>query len=384
MPNGAGSIIQRTDGRWMARFTARDPGTGLPVRKALYAPTEQEARVKLMKALTDLHEGRLVLTRGRQLTLKQWAERWLVSRHNRPSTMKTDREVLQQYVLPMLGTVRLGDLRPVHLRGVMDAQIAAGKSPRTANKIREVTRKVLNAVNREHPGYLPFNAAELVEPIPQLGLKKRVVLEPEQVHQLLEVAAWHRDGAFWVFVLATGARLGEGLGLCWEDVNLKDGQVFIRRELQYLEGRWHMLPPKTRRSRRPIPLADTASKSLRRQKAMQATQRREAGDGWNASFGDLVFTNPQGGALDPSNLRRRLYRVEKDLTLPRVGPNYLGRHGCASFLADQNVPPAVAMAILGHANISTTMEIYTHALPKSMREAAEAIERALTPRGSNR
>jgi hypothetical protein len=109
-----------------------------------------------------------------------------------------------------------------------------------------------------------------------------------------------------------------------------------------------MLPPKTRRSRRPIPLADTASKSLRRQKAMQATQRREAGDGWNASFGDLVFTNPQGGALDPSNLRRRLYRVEKDLTLPRVGPNYLGRHGCASFLADQNVPPAVAMAILGH------------------------------------
>jgi hypothetical protein len=186
MPNGAGSIIQRTDGRWMARFTARDHGTGLPVRKALYAPTEQEARVRLMKALTDLHEGRLVLTRGRQLTLKQWAERWLVSRHKRPSTMKTDREVLEQYVLPMLGTVRLGDLRPVHLRGVMDAQIAAGKSPRTANKIREVTRKVLNAVNREHPGYLPFNAAELVEPIPQLGLKKRVVLEPEQVHQLLE------------------------------------------------------------------------------------------------------------------------------------------------------------------------------------------------------
>ena len=67
--------------------------------------------------------------------------------------------------------------------------------------------------------------------------------------------------------------------------------------------------------------------------------------------------------------------------MPLVGPNYLGRHGWASFLADQNLPPAVAMAILGHANISTTMEIYTHALPKSMREAAEAIERALTPGG---
>jgi lincosamide nucleotidyltransferase A/C/D/E len=238
---------------------------------------------------------------------------------------------------------------------------------------------MLNALNREHPGYLPFNAAELVEPIPRLAVRKQTILEPAQVHRLLEQADRHRDGAFWVFVLATGARLGEGLGLCWRDVNLEDGQAYIRQELQYLEGQWHVLRPKTRKSERPVPLAATACTALRRHRGVQAAERRAAGPAWCTDYGDLVFTTEEGRPLDPSNLRRRLYKAEKDAGLPQMGPNNLGRHGCASFLADQNVPPAVAMAILGHANISTTMEIYTHMLPKSMREAAEAIERALTP-----
>lgn len=379
IPNGAGSVIRRSDGRYMARYTTTDPDTGLSVRKALYGATEQEARAKLIAALAARQDGRLILTRGRPLTLKQWADQWIVSRHKRPSTMKTDREVLDLHILPTLGKVRLVDLRPVHIRGVMEAKLAEGKSPRTCNKVREVARKVLNAVNREQPGYLAFNVAELVEPVPQLAVRRPIVLEPTQVHRLLAKTREHRDGCFWTFVLATAARLGEGLGLCWEDVDLDDGSVYIRRELQYLKGVWHVLPPKTRKSERPIPLAATACEALRREREAQADRRARAGRAWDTEYGDLVFTTDLGRPLDPSNLRRRLYKVEEDLKLPKIGPHQLGRHGCASFLADQNVPPAVAMAILGHANFSTTMEVYTHALPKSMREAAEAIQRALTP-----
>jgi integrase len=382
LPNGAGSVIQRKDGWWMARFTAPDPETGKSVRKSLYGRTEQEARATLIKALNDREEGRLVLTRGRALSLERWVERWLASRQRRPSTMKTDREVLELHVLPALGKVPLRDLRPGHIRGLMNARRAAGASPRSCNKIREVVRKVLNAVNREHPGYLPFNAAELVEPLPQLRVRKATIVEPEQVHLLVDRAGDHRDGPFWIFVLATGARLGEGLGLAWEDVNLQDQQVFIRRELQYLRGQWHVLPPKTRKSERPIPLPEIACAGLERHRDLQAEQRRKASL-WDIRYGNLVFSTDVGHPLDPSNLRRRLYAVERELGLPRLGPHELGRHGCASFLADQNVSPAVAMAILGHANIATTMEIYTHVLPKAMREAAEAIDRVLTPPDSS-
>ena len=378
MPNGAGSVVQRSDGRWMARYTTVDPATGLPVRKSLYGHSEQEARAKLIQALNAKQEGRLTVTAGRQLTLLQWVERWLGSRHLRPSTMVTDREVLENHVLPTLGKLRLVDLRPVHIRGLMEGRRAEGKSSRTCNKIREVMRKVLNAVNREYPGYLPFNAAELVDPMPQIAVRDQVILDPEQVHLLVARAREHRDGPFWVFVLATGARQGEGLGLCWEDVDLEDGKVFIRRELQYLKGAWHVLPPKTRKSERPIPLANAAREALERQRALQAELRLRAGPTWSRDFGNLVFATELGGPLDPSNLRRRLYQAERELGLPQLGPHQLGRHGCASFMADQNVPPAVAMAILGHANISTTIDIYTKVLPRSMRDAAAAIDRALT------
>jgi hypothetical protein len=177
----------------MARFTTVDPDTGLPVRPTLYGANEQGARTKLVKALTERNDGRLVVRRGRAMTLQQWAERWLAARHRRPSTMKTDQEVLDLHILPALGRIRLLELRPVHIRGVMDAGLQEGRSPRTCNKIREVARKLLNAVNREQPGYLPFNAAELVEPVPHIAVKKQAILEPQQVHRLLERADEHRD-----------------------------------------------------------------------------------------------------------------------------------------------------------------------------------------------
>jgi hypothetical protein len=79
-PNGAGGVYfnQATE-RWMGRYTTEDPETGLAVRKAVYGRTEQEARARLIKALAARQDGTLLVGRGRELTVRQYAERWLAA-----------------------------------------------------------------------------------------------------------------------------------------------------------------------------------------------------------------------------------------------------------------------------------------------------------------
>src|SRR5437660_101252 len=94
-PNGAGGVYfnQATE-RWMGRYTTEDPETGLPVRKAVYGRTEQEARGKLIKALAARQDGTLLVRRGRELTVRQYAERWLAGLRKRPTTRERYRQAL--------------------------------------------------------------------------------------------------------------------------------------------------------------------------------------------------------------------------------------------------------------------------------------------------
>ena len=106
-PNGAGSVIRRSDGRWMARYTTSDPETGLPARKALYGRTEQEARAKVIQALADHGRGRLPFIRGRGPTLEQYAERWLAASPVRVKTALRYQELLRRHALPALGRIQV-------------------------------------------------------------------------------------------------------------------------------------------------------------------------------------------------------------------------------------------------------------------------------------
>lgn len=94
MPNGAGSILRRSDGRWMARYTTEDPETSRRVRKTLYGRTDQEARGRLIAALSQRQSGSLVVIGGRTLSLSAYIERWLATEQGRPKTLLRYRGLL--------------------------------------------------------------------------------------------------------------------------------------------------------------------------------------------------------------------------------------------------------------------------------------------------
>jgi integrase-like protein len=120
-PNGGESIVKRGDGRWMARYSVRDPESGLSLRKHLYAKTEQEARGLLIEALEARRRGWLSVRPGRGPSLEQYAGRWLAACEGRirPRSIYRYRELLESHVLPRLGKVQVSQLEPRQVNAVM-------------------------------------------------------------------------------------------------------------------------------------------------------------------------------------------------------------------------------------------------------------------------
>jgi integrase len=117
--------------------------------------------------------------------------------------------------------------------------------------------------------------------------------------------------------------------------------------------------------------------ALQHHKAKQSQERLLAGTRWRET--GLVFTSTIGRPIEVGNLRRQFWKLLDKAGLPRMRFHDL-RHSCASLLLVQGVPARVVMETLGHANISITMDTYTHVLPELQRQAAEAMDRALSNR----
>ena len=217
--NGSGGTYLRKDGRWEARVTVVDPGTGLPRRLSFFARTEQEARRKMHQALADDSRGTLQVTSGRKHTLSRWASEWLADIEDavRPATLARYRQALRP-LLTDLGNYQLTKITPTQVNGVLRSMRSDGRRPATANRAREVLRNCLKEAERR--GLVQRNVASLARPIP-LQPREETFLQPEQVPAFLQSAAAHRHGPMWIVALATGLRLGELQGLRWSDIDLE-------------------------------------------------------------------------------------------------------------------------------------------------------------------
>ena len=157
------------------------------------------------------------------------------------------------------------------------------------------------------------------------------------------------------------------------------GALTIRRTLQRADGAFSFFPPKTAWSRRTLSLPVPVAASLRQHAIRQSDERRSLGPAWEGvEWGDLVFTDELGRPLAYYHVRRRFYNLLRLASLPQMRYHDL-RHGAASLMAARGGPARVSMEILGHAQISTTLNIYTHVSPELQEEAAQRMARALWP-----
>ncbi len=174
--------------------------------------------------------------------------------------------------------------------------------------------------------------------------------------------------------MALGLRQGEALGLRWEDIDFDGGTIRVRNQLQRIDGKLTLVPPKTKRSRRALVMPTMIVDSLRQHEKRQVAEKLWAGSKWQES--GFVFANRFGG---PTQARRVIEQFHKALT--DAGVRHLRlhdlRHSCATLLLVQGVSPRVVMDVLGHSEIALTMNAYSHVVPELQREAAQRMQAIL-------
>jgi integrase len=166
-----------------------------------------------------------------------------------------------------------------------------------------------------------------------------------------------RLGALYTVPLAIGLRPGEALGLMWSDIDWERSTLHVTRPLQRIEGKLRIEELKSRSSRRTIKLPGVALASLKAHRVHQAEERLAAGP------------TRQGRPLAPRFIARSFKRLLNLAGLPDTRVYDL-RHTCATLLFAQGVHARVVMEILGHSQISLTMNTYTHVAPQLQNQAA--------------
>src|SRR5215207_1725443 len=356
----------------MARYTVQTPKE--PKRKAIYGKTRQEVAQKLTKAISE-RDGGLVFD-DENMTLGEHLDSWLngsVRGSVRQSTFDRYEIAVRVHIKPALGRLKLKILTPAHLAGFYQDRLSAGFAPASVNKLHVTLHKALDQAVRWR--MIPRNVAAVVK-APRPNPKEMRTLSAEETRKLLEAARGDRFEALYVLAVTTGMRQGELLALKWQDVDLENATVSVRRTLTKNGTRLLFGVPKTKKSRRTIRLTEAAVRVLREHLDRQLARIERLGDLYKDQ--GLVFASEVGTPMNPTNLRRRsLASLLKRAKLPRIRFHDL-RHTCATLLLSRNVHPKYVQELLGHANIAITLDTYSHVIPSMGDQTARAMEDALS------
>jgi integrase len=369
--NGEGTITRRKDGRWEARYYV--PTENGTKRKMIYGKTQAEVRDKLTKALSNRIDG--IVYDDENMAVGEYLDAWLKgSVHGtvRRSTYDRDSYLVNNHIKPVLGGLKLKKLNSAHVQSFYRDRLDAGLSASTVHKMHDILRRGLAQAVKWH--LLPRNVADVVKP-PRPVPTEMVALSADDTRRLLEAAGECRLEALYILAVHTGMRQGEILALRWQDVDMENAVVSVRRTLTRNGGKIAFGEPKTKKSRRSIRLTPQAVEALRSHLERQLRDMEILGDRYQDQ--GLVFTTDTGGPINPSNLRQRSFAA----LLKRAGLRHMRfhdlRHTCATLLLSRGVHPKFVQELLGHATIAITLDTYSHVMPSMGDATAKAMEDAL-------
>ena len=278
------------------------------------------------------------------------------------STRKRYQSTIKTHLLPAFGKQRLCDLQRLDIQTFVLQKLDKGLSWETADHLRNLLSKIYRTAKKwgYYAGDNPASEVELPEKRP---VREKHVLSPAQIPKLLAVLREPFRTMALVGIL-TGLRVGEILGLRWIDVDLDSGEIRVSQRCY----RGDMDSPKTRSSRRTLPLPQMCADALRRLQAGSGPREKAA----------LVFQTSKGTPYSDTNiLHRELKPAGQKIGAPWLSWHTFRRtHATLLQLAGGSLKDAQAQ--LGHSKLSTTLELYTIPLPAHQREAVENLSRMVT------
>jgi len=329
--------------------------------------TRREASEALTEILGQLSTGQYVapskLTVGRFLE-----DEWLpaIRASVRPLTFESYAGNVRNHIVPRLGSVPLQQVTPPILNSVY-SELGQTLAPRTVRYIHAILRRAFaSAVKWNRLARNPVEAADPPSPCAGGGRAMRTWSSSE-LARFLESVRDDRLFACWRFLAMTGCRRGEALGLRWRDLDLDGGRATV---VQTVVGNRAVSEAKTERGRRTIALDEATVAELDHHRQAQDVERAILGASYEDN--DLVFCREDGSPIWPRSLTRSFARVIDKADLPKIRLHDL-RHTYATLALQAGVHPKVVQERLGHATISITLDVYSHAIPAMQEDAADRV-----------
>jgi len=358
----------------------RDPVTGKRKQRSESFKTMKAAEVARAKWVTEIENGTAI--DATKMTMGEYLVHWLeaaAKHHVRHSTYVSYKGLIDNHLVPSLGSVPLQKLQAVQVQAMYSEKLCNGRigrgvgglSPRTVRYLHTVLREALQQAMKW--GMVARNVCDLTEP-PRVVRPQMQTWTPDEARVFLATAKKDAYAALWVLALTTGMRRGEMLGLRWEDIEFRAGTLRVRRTLNATGGNRYYGEPKTASGRRVIALSPECITALKGHHTAQKLARLAAGPGWHDE--DLVFTTGAGGPVWPDDITHRFAALVKAAEVSRIRLHDL-RHCHATLLLKQGIHLKVVSERLGHTGIQITADVYSHVSPTMQQHAATQIDAAL-------
>lgn len=381
--SGSGTIRQRPDGRWEARFTiGRDPGTGRQIQRSVYGATQQEVRKKLAEAVAALDAGNYF--EPSKMTLGRWVEIWLQEYmgDKKYLTVKHYKAQCRAHIVPSLGAVKLSELTTPQIQSFYNGLQRGGMAAKSVRNVHGILTKCLSTAVQV--GYLRDNPASRVT-LPKVEKKEIRPLSDEQVKAFLTVSAGDEYEIILKTILFTGLREAEATGLTWDCIDFKAGTIKVCKQLQkrpQQDGGFTFAPLKNDKTRtlRPAPFV---LELLERRKREQAVQRLKAGElweGWQTAEEQksaLVFTTATGSNLSPQTVYNHYKKLAVQIGAPNSRVHDL-RHTFAVLSLQNGDDVKTVQGNLGHATAAFTLDVYGHVSERMKEDSAARMQKYIS------
>jgi integrase len=376
-----GTIRQRKDGTWEARYSLGRDKDGRQIQKSIYGKERNEVAKKLNLALSLINSGENI--KESKATLYSWMMEWLDTYKKgkiKPSTYETHYGAIKNHIKDTtIGNMALPKINKHHIQTLYnDLQ----DKPAVARRIHVMLKDCLKEAVENR--LLKKNPVGTIK-TPKINKADIQIFTVDEQRRFIKALEGFNRRVVLMLALQTGLRLGELVGLKWSDLDLKAKTITVRRNIKRVQTDFRAdakkktqileLEPKTEKSKRTIPLMESAVKALEEHQKQQRILEIKHKLVWKGE--DWIFTTLDGSLIEPRNLVRSFKAVLKKADLPDINFHAL-RHTFVSRLLEAGENIKTISELIGHTNVAFTLNTYAHILDENKQSAVEKIDSLFT------
>lgn len=383
---------KREDKRYEKKITVGRNFDGSLNRISVYAATQKELERKVAEIQVQIEQG-IYLSSDTALFGKI-AENWI--EHFKPTISEKMRLRYKGIIrgkLQPLAEMRVRDLRPMHLQVIINEMAKDGYAQKSMQMVKQTASQILDLAMQNDLVYR--NVFEKIK-VPHVDAEERQPITEEQRELILNTWEGHRMGVPALIMLYCGLRRGEMLALLWTDIDFKAKTLSVSKAADMPTNATTVKKPKTKTGTRIVPIPDAIMPALLRARreaiSMYVCPAMRTGDIMSAQAyteawsSYMHYLNLCAGGRDKVRTKNENGKVCFIPAVQAMEPfsAHQLRHSYATMLYDADVDVKTAQKLLGHADFSVTMKIYTHLSTEKESAGIEKLNQHVTEHLGNR